>query len=169
MIKGKNGVDKNEAFKLSCENNNIVLSRPGSNKRPVSYIDLTGEKKMLNSKATNLIDTDNVAKDLLKSHYRRKGVHTSNDRLVMKRFKSIAAGQGSCVVGANRSKLNHSLSRMGYRLYDSKTINCDIYGLRKQAIKNVAIGLSSPNENKKNKQFSRNSSSTESSKKTLKT
>lgn len=49
MIKKKIGIDNNFALKEACKNNDIILTDKGINSQPVSYIDLTGKEKILNS------------------------------------------------------------------------------------------------------------------------
>lgn len=170
MIKRKNGVDKNEAFKLSCENNNIDLSQPGSNKKPVFYIDRTGEKKMLNKKetTTNLLDIDILAKGLPQLHtYDRIETQICREWVLKESHGRITAGRDSCVAAMKRSKSIRSLPGMGYRISGFRTNNSKTRIIR-QLAKNVA-DVPSPNENRKieHEQFSQNSSTTVSSKKPL--
>lgn len=49
MIKRKNDIDNNVAFKESCKNNDIILTDRGENLNPVAYIDLKGKERFFNS------------------------------------------------------------------------------------------------------------------------
>lgn len=50
MIKRKVGIDNNVALKKACENNSIILTTKGVNSKPVSYVDLKGKGKILDTK-----------------------------------------------------------------------------------------------------------------------
>lgn len=61
MIKRKADVDNNAAFEASCQDNDIALARKGVNVTPVSYIDLQGQERV--------IESQNLQKEVLNTNF----------------------------------------------------------------------------------------------------